>query len=723
MKIEDIYRNKEISVRSYNVCKYNNLHLISDVIKYYKQNKSFNNLPKCGRKSDSELTEICLKYQDENFIEVESSDGLVLDLSRTQREVVNSFIFTNLNNLSVRSRNAILLYLNNNIKIKNFAEKILLSKSYSVKSMQNVGAKCVPEIEYFISIIKDFILEVSQTNDEKYLIGLKNKYLIQRTFNILKIPESILERESIFRLTNFLLDQEAFFDEKQTFIIKNSLKIYTNHSGLSRTKIAVGIGLTKERVRQLEKLCFNSLFNKLLFIASFNDDLFQNYSIDVDSNYINVDTDILEIINNLNYTYFSEEFATYILSAYLVNSFTLFGNLEDVLLFKDFNAINRHKWRKFHLVKKEIASEIDIDSLINDISRRLSDKIEESYSFNFKSYLFKFLTNNNISILESIFPVCEKIINDEFELYLDLDENLIFKRNKARQAHEYAFEALEQIGKPSKVAKIFEIVKQLYPNYNTDEDKIRVSMKRINGFVPVGRRSIFGLKKWEKELDNFRGGTIRSISEEYLNQFSNPKHINDITDYVLKFRPNSNSYSIIQNLKLEEHGMFVFYKDSYVGLKSKNYDSNSRTILKDNNIEKKTWAESFELLQDFVKSKNRLPFSSGVTEEEEKLYRWVNIQKKRENSGYIDEIEFKKLKSLINKFENISGKRPLSILKKYDELLLFVSLNNRLPSARKENEHNLYQFFYKQRKLFDDNKLNIKEEIKFIEVAKLLQNK
>ena len=53
-----------------------------------------------------------------------------------------------------------------------------------------------------------------------------------------------------------------------------------------------------------------------------------------------------------------------------------------------------------------------------------------------------------------LFPICEKIINEEFEIYLDLEENINFKRNTSRQVHEYAFEALEHLGKPSKVKEI-----------------------------------------------------------------------------------------------------------------------------------------------------------------------------------------------------------------------------------------------------------------------------
>lgn len=729
MTIDEIYKKEEISVRSYNVCKYNELHSVSDLKSYYHKNKSFERLRNCGRKSNEELIEICNKYPDgyvENKeIEVKKENPLksiISNLTRVQREVINSFIFVNTNSLSVRSKNAISLHLKNNLKVKNFTERVLLSESFNVQDIKNVGAKCVPEIEVYISIIKDFIFEVNQTRDEKYLIALKNKFLIQRTFDLPFVPNEILESESIFQLTDFLLNQNAFFDRNQTIIVEKALKLFNNQKEFTLDEIAEQVNLSRERVRQIRKSCLDDLFNKLLFVSNFNDDLFQKYSIDIESMYFDINADILEKINTSNNTNFSREFITYILSAYLKDKFILVGNYEDVLQPKYFNSRNRHNWNNFYLVEKEIAGEIDFTSLTNDISIRISDRIEESYSFNFKSYLSKFLTNNNIDILDLLFPVCEKIINEEFEIYLDLEECINFKRNTNRQAYEYAYEALEQLGKPSKVKHILEKVIELHPNYETEEAKIRVAMKRKDGFVPIGRKSVFGLKKWENELENFKGGTIRDIVEEFLMQFSEPKHISDITEHVLKYRPKSNQYSILQNLKLDESGSYVFFKGSHIGLTSKKYESDFKKISEVKKTVKKTWEERFEMIQNFISLEKRLPFSSGVPENEIILYRWLNVQKSKQEKGKLDKDKEEKINYLLKISPRTNSKRRLNSNEKYEELISFVLINHRLPSATKNSEENLYQFFYKQRKLFDEDELDSKEENKFIEVAKLLQN-
>ena len=153
-----------------------------------------------------------------------------------------------------------------------------------------------------------------------------------------------------------------------------------------------------------------------MFLQNFNDDLLLKYNIDVNSIQLEINSDVAEIINFSNNLNLSKEFITYILYVYLNDTFSLLGNIEDVLLSKNSNARNRHIWSNFYLVKKEIASAIDFNALVNDIEKRTRNRIEESYSFYLKSYLSKFLIQNNIEILDSILPIAEEILNNEFQL-------------------------------------------------------------------------------------------------------------------------------------------------------------------------------------------------------------------------------------------------------------------------------------------------------------------
>lgn len=726
MTIDEIYKNEEISVRSYNVCRYNGLDSIDKLKEYYLTNSSFEKLRNCGRRSNEELIEVCKKYQTnaDNTTEQISKNLLeetLSNLTRIQREVINSFILVNANSLSVRSKNAISQFLKYNFSVRNFAEKILLDKYFKVVDIENVGKKSIPELEIYISIVNDFIIGVNEANDEKQLITLKNNFLIQRNFSISKIPSEILQSESIFQLTDFLLKNNAFFNENHNIIIQKSLKIYLNDKEQTLDEIASENNLSRERVRQIRKDCINELFEKLSFIKNFNDDLFQNYSIDLSANLIEVRENLVTKINSLNKTNFSKEFISYIFAVYLSDNFLVIGNIEDILQPKYFNNRTRHNWNNFYIVNREFLK-VDFVSFANDVNERLIERIEETYSFNFKSYLSRFINDFDIEIIETAFPIAEKIMNDEFSLYLDLDDNIIFKRNTIKQAFEYSYEALEILGKPSKVEEITKKILELHPNYETDENKVRASMKRKDGFVPVGRKSVFGLKKWENELEDFKGGTIRSISTEFLEQYDNPKHISEITEYVLKYRPNSNEKSIYYNLRIDDSETFSFYKNSYIGLKRKKYSENF-DLLKDSDIiERNSWEERYEDLKKFLLLENRLPFSNGVPDEEIKLYRWLNVQKRKIKSKDLDEQKGKLIIEVFEKFPPINGRRKLNSTEKYAELLEFIKEKQRLPVANKQGEENLYQFFYKQRKLYDNDELDSNEKSYFSKVYEILKN-
>jgi hypothetical protein len=577
MTIDEIYRNGNLSVRSYHACKYNGLETLGDIIKFYRENSSFEKLRNCGKKSNEELIELYNKYKNTDFgfeeiYEIKSENKLktiISELSRNQREVINSFIQINTNSLSIRSQNAIKALLRNNLKIKNFADEILFVDGFDVKKIRNIGARSVSELEVYISVIEDFIIEVSKNENDKYLISLKNKFLIQNTFSLYNTPNEILESESIFQLTNFLINQNAFYEKNLTVILTKSFKIFQNSPILTLDEIALEIALTRERVRQVRKTIFEELFNKLLFIQNFDDNLLEKYNIDNTQCYIEINDTQIEAINNHNKTNFTKEFIIYLIYSYWSYEFELVGNNEDVLLSKYFNARNRHNWNNFYLVKKEFVLEFDFILLANDISERVNERLEETYSFSFKSYLSNFLINDNLEILNSIIEIAEKIVNQEFEIYIDLEDNIVFERNSIKTLPEYIFEALEEIGKPSTVEFIYEFIENRHPGISKSSEALRGSCQRSDSFIYFGRSSTYGLKKWEVEMENIKGGTIKDIIAELLNISDTPIHINEILNEVHKYRELTNERNIITNLKLDPSKDFIIYNQKFVGLKSK----------------------------------------------------------------------------------------------------------------------------------------------------------
>lgn len=731
MTIEEIYYSENISIRSFNICNDNDLEDLSGILKHFREHGTFDNLRNCGTKSNEQLMTLCLKYIDYDINHIveplkpeKQVISAVTNFTRTQREIVNSFIEVNSNKLSNRSKNAINSFLNGNLKIRNIDEKILTNDRFNFQDIKNIGTKTVRELKSFIDSIIEFITKVAEVKNENNLVALRNRLFIEKTFSISLIPNEIIESQSIFSLIDFLISKDAIFEKSENIIFQKAFKIYNDQPELMLYDIGKEVKISKERVRQIRKNILENLFTNLQFVKNIEDDLCQKYDIDQNQQLITINDSLNNLINSVNNTNFSNEFSTFILYAYISDKFDLVGEIEDVLQPKNFNSRDRHNWNDFYLVNNSISSIFNFSDFANDIDTRINERIEESYNFNFKSYILNFSASINIVDLNIISEVAEKILNNEFGIYIDTDDNINFTRNSLKQAYEYAYEALKLLGKPSKVSEITLKVEELYPEYETNDGKVRISMKRENGFVPIGRRSIFGLQEWENELENFKGGTIRSIVFEYLESEVEPKHISDIAEYVLTYRPDTYERSILDNLKADETGTFVFFKNSTIGLYSKKYND---SFVKLNQIESqmsKIWEERYDDFAQFISIKNRLPFSSGCPEVEVSLYRWYNLQLRKMKSGDLDEEKYNLLNNILSSFDSkgVTSKRKSNDTERYIELRQFVFTNKRLPSVNNTGEENMRRFFYKQRKLFEQGNLDQLEENHFIEIAKIIQN-
>jgi len=101
----------------------------------------------------------------------------------------------------------------------------------------------------------------------------------------------------------------------------------------------------------------------------------------------------------------------------------------------------------------------------------------------------------------------------------------------------------------------------------------------------------------------------------------------------------------------------------------------------------------------------------------------AECSKKKKNRGILEEDKIDKINQVLSNYNVRVNKTTLFRKEGYEKLAQFIIKEKRLPSANKTDESQLYAFFYKQRKLFEDGSLEPQEETKFIEIAKLIQNK
>ena len=173
--------------------------------------------------------------------------------------------------------------------------------------------------------------------------------------------------------------------------------------------------------------------------------------------------------------------------------------------------------------------------------------------------------------MDEIKDTCETIIFNEFSMVINSDGYLVIERNSKKPLHEYAIEILESKGHVMKIEDISKAINEKHPELETTEQTVRANIqKEKNDFIFIGRTSTYGLRRWEKENESLKGGTIRDIVKEFLDAFNTPKHISEILIYVQKYR-NTNERSVMTNIEVEENNRFQFFEGNYVGLKGKTY--------------------------------------------------------------------------------------------------------------------------------------------------------
>ena len=660
ISIDELFQIENLSVRAKNVCEWNSLNDINSILIHYWEYGDFLKLRNCGQKSNIELVEVCKKYEkltikpkSENFEVIQTNPLLVKIESLTirQKQIINNLLENQFKELSVRSSKALLSYLDSDISIKGI-KSILSNQESEIRNLRNIGEKSIEEINSFINSVKENIDLVSVfENEDEITIELFNTFLSKK-FSLDPTLLALIGKNydfsyglPIFRTLKILIENEVILDHREKEIFKSGFNYFKDSTIYTLDEIAERIDITRERTRQIRQKLYENLSNTLSFLRGLEFDAINLYGIDYNTDCIVVDEDIVNEVNKYENTDFNSLFINKVLSILLLDKYILIGN-EGTILFNK-NCRTEHNWYSTYLVSNKYVKQFDFDKFVNDVSTRLSQRIEEDYSFHFETYLIDFFKVETRDSISNISQIAEFLLLNEFELTIDTEDNIVFKRNIKKQVIDYVYEVLEEKNEPLTVYEIFEVIERKYPGITKSPESLRGSCQRDVNLIFFGRSSTYGLKKWEEEL-NIKGGTIRDIAEEFLQEQSEPKHIDDITEFVNQYR-DTNSKNIYANLKMDESKRFVFYSGTYIGLTSKKYSSDEFIETKSIHKSARTWEESFEILKEFTLNNNRLPYSIG-SEEEAKIYRFLNIQLRKDKNGELDLDKSGLLKDLVNKF-------------------------------------------------------------------------
>jgi hypothetical protein len=654
MQISELLENNRISLRTYNVCMEQRWFSSEDIRNHYNKNKNFEGIKNCGKRSAEEL----MRISSLDFLEKVKEEDLLnkqllasfKKLTPPQKEIIESYIKMLTANLSPRLKNTLDLYFIQGISLQAFELFYMKAQEKAIK-IKGIGRRNILDLENYFDKIKYFIVEVSKVENSEKVLLFKDLCVDKNIYPLNDIPVMVT-RLGFFKVVDYLLTTPILFDESKIKLFSKAFKFYRHTTGLKLREIGKQMNITHERVRQIRNQTICDLFKKLPIVRAFDDELLVQNHIQTSGDIIFLTPEQVAVINQKSHTDFTDGFVHFILCIYL-DKYQLVGNLSDVLFPHFSKKKNRHNWKNIYLVTKDIHPYLDWETLVLDICSLLEKKTAKQYEISLREKIAPYLAATPY-LLDRGSKVVALILRQEFDLQIK-GGTLTIPRNTYKQINEYAYEALEALGTPSYVKEIAEKVKELYPKTNFTYAGIRSSLKREYGFVPIGRSSNFGLKKWENTVENFKGGTIRDITKEFLLQQKEPQTLEQITSYLLQYRPHTNAKSILTNLKADTSDTFIFFNNSQIGLTQITYPE-AYGLQVEQPVKKRTWEENYQAMTLFLQKNNRLPLSSDKHLEAIVLYRWMSVQRNLIKNGRVSQEKKDLFQALINRnYEDITS--------------------------------------------------------------------
>ncbi len=558
-----------------------------------------------------------------------SVELLTLELNQLQEQVMQYYIQFELKQLDKRTQNAFKNIVGNDFSVRNIIFCCLPSERLEMSSIKNVGKSTAPKLISFLESYEQFLTWIYKLKDQELIKAHRNRFILCLAFKNHDFPLETRLMDSVFKIVEYLLENKLMFDAVKQQVYLGSFKIYSStKENIHLDELTNKFNLTKERVRQLKLSFQENLKYGLSVLKKLEEDLQSKYGIDTDAPMIKLTPQQYFKINQKNDTKFSHHFIQVILGYCLSHKVEMVGEFYDVFKFRVSKSRKRHNWKNIYLIQNLIVQCVDFTSMMDTLHHEVIKRHAVDKKINFISFVDRFIRSYNLIKSQTIYQLVKKIFLKEFEAISIDNGALVIKRNSFMLHHEFCSKALEAIGRPAHVQEIKDELNKLYPQREFKIGQIRSSLKRAYGFIPIGRSSVFALQKWEGKLENFKGGTIREIVTQYLQEYSEPIKIKQIVQFVVQYRPNTTLSSISTNLRLKSPNPFVFYKGGYVGLENKVYSKRYEVLELDSPIKREDWYDVFSRLVSYLEKHNHFPAPSKVTGPGVKLYNWYILQKK-----------------------------------------------------------------------------------------------
>jgi hypothetical protein len=169
--IKELSRIENLSNRAFNICLYNNLNNLFQILDHYDSHGNFFDIRNCGLQTNNELVQISQKYislhLSNKVVNIELPDlepeSPLIELpipekyTHLQKMIFTNFINIKISLISVHLKNVLRKYLCDDYSFDTFERLILLTPEDKLRNINGLGDKSFVELRKLIDSVNEYI--------------------------------------------------------------------------------------------------------------------------------------------------------------------------------------------------------------------------------------------------------------------------------------------------------------------------------------------------------------------------------------------------------------------------------------------------------------------------------------------------------------------------------------------------------------------------------------
>lgn len=625
-------------------------------------------------------------------------------LGDTKYSLVQNELNLILHSFSVRTQNGIRNYKGDFIEDFVHQEK-------SILSIRHIGRKSEMEIRQIINKLKEYIKNLPSENcSQEELSFLETKALLKTILDDFSF--AFFEENGHFPMLHILENAtKEMITSYRKGIFNEYLPLFENHSAKTLELIASSRDLTRERIRQIvakELKQFSSIqvIGDEIKIPGYENSIgkindWEYVSQALSQSFLWDDSELYFLFANEKLS-LSFEYIKYFLKQIFSDSFSLIGN-------SPFLESKQRNWRNSYLVSRNLSDAFDFNKMLSII-----DAFEQSSTTDITmttqelviDMFFEAWNCFDFSLVEDIKDVVAKLLISEKDIVPEIDLSFTIHGLKKEEPCDILYQILLECGEPITSDTLFEKYCEISPGRYKSSASLTPIIMNDARMCFLGYNKLVTLQEW----DHIKIGSIRDLLVQYLSQFDEPQHIDNIVKYIQEHRNTSES-SIRSTMS--SGNQFSLFACGFYGLVDKTYPDRFYLSESEQNS-----LNRFADFEEFLIQNKRFPFTSSSDKEEELLaYWWYRLC----NQQDIPTLLCEQIKRIRESYSHLPKTKTEHLwLCKCNEYSDFVIKFGTKPTNRNIIEIELLRWFDKAFQDINEGKLSTMQEQAFIELCKKL---